>query len=104
MASKVGISHYYETIYRSTSSAVHGTWHHLKTYYLTETGNSFEPEISSFLIKPQLFEGTSFVALKAAKNYTDFILDSNCLSPLFTKYLEWLRDMGEEHEKFLSTM
>lgn len=103
LAEKVGLKNMYERVYRTSSTAIHGSWFHLKQYYLIKEHNSYFPNLDFHNASPQIIEGTTSIALDSAKNYAAKITGGNIIEQSFDVCIAWFQKMSEEHENFLKT-
>jgi hypothetical protein len=101
LARKVGLEHYYETVYRVGSGAEHGTWQHLEMYYVHEQPEHYEPQIEYASPSPKLLEAVNYICLNATQDYIMNISPDKVFLELIQTMIKWHQDIGMKHEEFL---
>lgn len=102
LAKEVGLEGVYESIFRTSSSALHGSWFHLKEYYLTKVKETYQPCLNFHAPNPQIIEGTTIIVLRSTKDYVVKITHDRELGELFDYCISWFVEMGKQHEKYLA--
>jgi hypothetical protein len=101
LAKKVGLEHYYETIYRVGSGAEHGTWHYLELYHLQEKDENYEPQLKYSSPSPKLLEATNYICLNATEDYIKNVNPDRVFLQLIQTVIQWHHDISIKHEEFL---
>ncbi len=102
LSKKIGLSDYYETLYRSCSRAEHGSWYHLKFYHLNEKDEHYEPELSTVMPHVQLIIAANLLCLGAMLDYLKYIQpDEKTFPPLLQRLIDWHVSLSKKRDAFV---
>jgi hypothetical protein len=102
----LGIEESYAGMFGGPSSYVHGTWHELLFYNLTDVSGGFELDTSWATIRPEPLLALVVVIATAAAEYVDYLLadfvDAGDLDARLRNCLTKARRIDELHEGFVT--
>jgi hypothetical protein len=94
----------YEIMYRIGCHAVHGTWHELEFDHLSAEEEGYCPDLTYTTPRPQILEGATLFAIRAAVDYLDWIGadPAGVLSERLATMGDWFLQMSYAHEALLA--